>query len=93
MSHNNAVFGDLYNAFGYLVKFRGIAKHLAVDARKVDHERLYFLFWVDKAYEFIGNLMAIKTIDGYFCNAFFVEFATGGFYVEYCVDMLFFYLI
>ena len=32
--------------------------------------------------------MAVKTIDGDFCDAFFVKLSSGGFYVEYCVQVL-----
>ena len=86
MCYDDTAFSNFYNTFCNFIEFRCIVKHFAIYACEIYHKRLYFSFGVYKAYKLINNFVAIESVNGYFSDAFFVEFSTGGFYVEYCVN-------
>lgn len=87
MGHNDTVFGDFYNAFGDFVKFRCRAQHRIVDAGELDNKRLDWDFGVDQTDELVGDFMPVEAIDGNLGDAFFIKLSSGGFYVEYCVQI------
>ena len=86
--HDHTVTGHFYDAFGYFKEFGRRTQHGIVDPGELYHERLNGYLRVDKADELIHYLLSVKFVDGNFGDAFFVELASGGFYVEYAVNFV-----
>jgi len=82
----NTVSGDFNDPFCDLVEFRSILQHFIVDAGKLNHKWLNFSFRIDQTDQGVNYLMAVVPVNGNFCNAFFIVFSSGGFYVNYYVN-------
>ncbi len=90
MGHHDTAVGNFQNPLGDLKKLGRRPQHGVVDAGKFHHKRLDGDFRVDQADELIGYLVSVKAVNRNFGDAFFIKSASGGFYVENCVQSNFF---
>src|SRR5690606_18809000 len=81
----DGLVGDFHDAFGHLVELWRRSQHFIVYSGKLDHKGLDLPLRVDKAYELVNHLLAVKSVYGNFHNALLIVFPSGAFYIEYGV--------
>ena len=86
MCNQNTILRDFDDAFGNLVEFRRRFQHGVVDSGQFHDKRLDRDFRIHQRYELVDDFVSVEPVYSDFGDAFFVELAAGGFYVEDCVD-------